>query len=537
LLNNPKEFSSMSNKRLLVKSALATAVGLAMTQAIAAPGVISAPASPTTFATQLFGTTVPALTFPNVTYATNTPSGIVINNDGCIDIYFRLSGATFVNNTGAPNFAPPTLASGFAGMNVSVGVLSADLNSVAYRLRNATGNNITAGLGSTVTLAPTNAGIAGSSTLASGGSVTITGTLNNPGVSGAVACGTAPTPPAAATALPSNLEQDVVKTLANTASGATITLTQSGAFPAMAGAPFTGATTETQRIDVVNTPVSRNLTTGVNTVNNRTVNLGGFVVRQVTGVNNASGAQFTIPGDMQSITGTLTGTFQVAGSVGYYTNATCATLVGGTAAVTINANNASSVTMPAITNANYANNNGIFVCYNTVNSADIAPTTTNLSLSLAPVVTGAPAITGMGSLYNLLQNGKRIDITSWVPVGAALGGDPSYESYIRIANTGTSGGQLVVSVISSTGAVSNAVPLGGVLASGASATFTSAQVESALTAGGVTLSTFIGASGTAVPNNRPRIRLSGPFGDLRAISFLRFPDGSFNNSGADYEGQ
>ncbi len=564
----------MAKKGTLIKSAIAAAVGLACAQAFAQQGVIVAPATATKFAKQLFGgTAAPTLTLPVITYGTNTSSGGIPVAPGlCFDYYLTLGNASW---TAAATNAALVAATTVAGISpagaviVDSAAVSTDNKTIVVRLHNTGTVIATLGLGSQISVAAGATLVSGGATLASGGSITAVGGLDNKSiVTSPVAAACPPATTAIADATTRSLEaSSPAKDVAITADGVAVTITQSGAFDGTA--PFAGTVAETKVIDVTNANPGRDMTVlagppvgTTNTVGNLgLINLGGISLKTVTGVKQEDGVtDFKVGGALAATAdgtgnatikvGVVSGAFLTETTptnlIKFASNSACTTFVGAPAT----ANTATGVTSGAIANTVYAAAAPIYVCYDLTlpaafaASRSILPVQGNAQVTVATLLNnaagGTPFTSAVGSLYDLKQNGKTINVINFLPSAIPTS---AFQTFIRVANAGSNGAQLRVQLISETGTVSAAANVTsatsssgtgtnpsftGVLAPAASVSLTSKDIENALAAAGVTAPAI---------GDRPRVRFSGAFGRLQVQAYIKNPDGSFTNMSPDYDSQ
>lgn len=483
----------------------------AIASALLAMGVAAQAGTLTTttkvFATQNFGSTTTATTeiVPGaVTYTYSTPGGIVLNNGGVINAYFRLNnGATFTAIPTTADFSG-TVATGLLLTKTSV-ALSTDKTTLVLTLTNATGANVTIGVGATIVFTPAaTRAVANVNTVlnTAGNSVTMTASnsvlaaLSGAGMNATVAL-PADIDGAAATAV----------SIASAASGIGATVT----------AP---AATETQKIDVTAATSQTLMTTGVATASTSLVNLGSFTFTDSTTaamqLNGTTTYSVANNGGATGVGAVVTGNFGSAATTGAVvtgvtlsSTANCATPLVAGAVASVN----TAKTVATFTGGTkQASAAPIYVCM-LVNGTAVIPTTNpTITTSLTPTAGAAEvAIAGSGTLYNLTLNGASVDVRSYIPAAAT-----GYATYLRVINTGTSSAPISVAVIDPTTGVAGASSVLGTLAAGAAKTYLASDVETAL---GTSLAATL----------RPRIRVSGPTSSLQVQSFMSSPSGVFSD--------
>jgi hypothetical protein len=556
----------MAKKGMIIKSAVAAAVTLACSQAFAQSNTIVSPVTAVKYAKQIFPTNGPGVTLPPLTYATASVSGgIPVNNNACVDFYLTLTNGTF--GTAATPVVPAVSAAAFSGL-AAVGApqVSTNATTVIQRYVNSSGATIFLGVGSQTTVTTTAGGVSGTAALASGGTISASGGLNSPGlVNVPTACPAATVADADATAR--NLEANSApKVVAESADGVTVTVLQSGAFPnASFAAPAPAAVKEEKVIEVtLSTPAPGVTMTGTSNTGTATlINLGGIRVVGVTGVKQRNGvtdydtsaaaapAPLDGSGNVSVAIGATSGAFLTLAANNLLSVRTGgADCLGATVGTIPATNTASGTTITAIPRTAYGAGQPLYVCYDTTAiaaaSRNIVPVLANATVTVGTAVT-APATTGGTSfvgtttnLYDLKQNGKVINVTSYLPAALASFGFPSY---IRVVNAGGNPSPLLVQMINADGTLNGtpvtftgtveAGPGGpmsnftGNLAVGASVTITSRQLETALATG----------AGFSAPTTgmRPRIRISGAFGRLQVQSYIGTPDGGLVSLSQDYD--
>jgi hypothetical protein len=484
----------VKNQNLLMRAAVASALVAGSLSAQA--GTLSN--AGVNFASQLFGTTsttalelLPAAT----TYTFSTVGGIVLNNNGVINIYYRLAGGAKFTAAISTGDISGTVITGL-GLTKTSTALSTDGTTVVVTLTNSTGGNVTIGVGATVIWTP-----AATRSVSS-----VNGILNTVGNTVTMTASASVLAAAVNSAtLPSDVDGGVAAavTLGTAKSAITGAIKASSAF----------AAPETQKIDVAATPTSQaKMTTGVNTASTTIVNLGSLTFTNVAGVKQLDGAtDYTIASrtTATSLGGTVTGTFSGTPTAKLTTDLACTTAIAAGSAATLNTGlttfTFSSGTQPTTATPNY-------VCLTVDGTTVIPATTPTASFSLTPTTaTDAPA-TASGSLYALATNGSTKDLRAYVPAGVTGG----YTSYVRIINTGTSAAPISVAVIDpTTGTPGTSNVVVSSLASGAAVNLSSTQIEA--------------VTGAITSTTRPRLRFTGPTSGLDVQSWFINPDGTITD--------
>lgn len=486
----------MKIRNVLLHTAIASAI-LAMT-GVASAGTLS---GSTTFAAELFGagTSTLALQPTALTYTYSTPGGIVINNGGTLNMYFRLGGgATFAAAPASGDFTGTAVTS--LGLTVGTPVLSTDSMTIVVPLTNNTAGNVTIGVGATLVYTPALGAVV---TGSSAGTITTSASA-----SVAPASVNAPT-------LPSDVEPVVSLNYTQTAEAVTTLVVASSAFP------NGGGIAETARIDltVAGAPGSRFTTPGptVSNANSPTViNLGAFRFTETAGMQQTAvaGADYTIAGRAASATalsGTVTGSFKTGSTATLTTDAGCTSPIGSGSAGTLDVGLTTFTFGGATTPASAANN---YVCLTVPTSVATIPVTEpTASFTYAKTAGTDTADTATGTLYSLQQNGATVVLRNYIP--AAVTG---YVNVARVINTGSIAAQVSVALIDErTGVAGTSVPIGGVLPAGAAMRLTQAQIEAAV--------------GTVPANARPRLRFTAPTNGMEVQSFANTPNGAYSNIG------
>jgi hypothetical protein len=452
--------------------------------------------SPTTFATEGFGSTATATTTATVgaaalTFSVATTGGIVVNGGGTLYYYVRLTNGTF---SAAPGALTGTALSGTT-MVSSTATLSADKTTARWTLTNGNVSTTTIGVGATLSLP--SVVLAGVNTTfgTAGGMVTGAASLSSVAPAGAV--------PDTGTAQPADLDGAAATGTVATASKAVIITTSN------AGAG---------KIDVTTASPSTTYTAlGANTgANLGLVKLADSTAAEVkpdgaTAVTVASattGSVTTVvvtPGAGQS--------FPVGSVLSYTVGATCGAATGPLAAFT--STTASTAATLTIAPTDAANAAGVSICLSVPsagNTASPIQPTFAVNLTNASVSSTPQADTASGTGYLLTYNGSQVDVTNYVPVAVS-----GWTQFLRIANTGSQAATVTGAFINdTTGVVGTAAVLIQSLPAGATMNLTGTQVEAAL--------------GAQAQGARPRVRITAPTSGLSVQNLLFTPNGSFTNN-------
>lgn len=283
-----------------------------------------------------------------------------------------------------------------------------------------------------------------------------------------------------------------------------------GSFIPALGADF--GVSEKGMIDVgAATPFT--LFTGVtNGASTTVINLGAFYINEVPGNQfDQTGADYTLAGDTNNVTATMTGSFPKNATFKVVSNDnTCLGAAVGTATLNAGLNSVDIKLGAAATNGNPYS-----ICM-TVDGKTAIPETTP-QLTAFKVVDAAAANTSYTlpttALYTLAKNGASAQLINYVPAAAA-----PYQTYVRVANNSSLTAPVTVAVIGADGTTLGSGTLNASMAPGASMTYSAAQVE---TAAGVTLAAA----------DRVQVLLTAPVpaGKLNAQAFLADPNGGFSN--------
>lgn len=518
----------MKSHNKFLASAIAVAIGTLASSAFAGN------MSTTTryLATENFGPTQAAtvtLTPAAVSYSISSAGGVTVTSGQTITLYLRLSGThTFTAAPAAASFSK--LAIGASGAPVTPTVTlgtDANANTVAVTYTAAASTNLPAN--TAIVWTPAGGAItAVSAELATaGGNITISGSLDGNAVN------------TAAATLPSS--QDPVAapvTIATSAQAITGAVQSSGEFTARAAAlPATIAIVrEGKQIDLgAATGVATAFATPAGFVSNTggvlTVNLGSYTFTNNASVvpTTLSGAPYQLPaastalaapaGLFGNTTVTITPdtgkTFPIGATFALFRDANCTT-GNGTASGAVTALTASA---PVNLTAANTYNTGLpsYVCMTVPGTlaGAISPITPTIAVSLAKT-TGTDAANTIAATpgYALVNNGRQIDVTNYVP--AAVEG---WTQYLRVVNTGALTADVSAAVIDeSTGlAGPSSVVISG-LKAGATVNLTSADVEAKV--------------GALAAGARPRIRITAPTTGMNVMNMLFTPNGSFTNNSA-----
>lgn len=481
----------MKKRNLVLQAAVA---GALVTMFGAQAGTLTGTAS---YAVENWGPTATAalgITPPAIVYTFNTPGGIVVNPTGVIYAYLRVANGIFST---APLAAQLALGGGISGLTATVGALSTDSTTVRVALTNGTTNNVTIGVGGTLTYT----GIANAFTNVN----TVLGTAGG-AVSAQASISTTTSTPNTGTALPADLDNGVSNTLnfATSAVGVTGAVAASSTF----------AVTETQKIDLTATAPGSRFTAPGATLSNANsttvVNLGSLKFTDGT-ANQVNGTTaYTLVGRSTAGTlgGTVTGAFKTGATAQLTTDLACTIAVGGgTAAL-----NAGLTTFTFATYAVPATTVPYYVCLTTPATTATIPVTTPTASFTTTKATGTDAAnTAAGTLYALGNNGATVDVRSYIPAVTV-----GYTSFVRVINTGSVTATVSGQWLYEDGTSSVAAPLITSHPAGGSKTLTSTQIEAAL-----------GAPTATIGNNRPRLRLTAPTNALSAQSFFLNPGNGF----------
>lgn len=309
-----------------------------------------------------------------------------------------------------------------------------------------------------------------------------------------------------------NVVESNTGALARSANAWTATVTASSAF----------APPETRRIDVAaNPPLTAFTANGIAVAG--VVNLGRVRVAETTGQQFAGNGTTEVNfanSTTQTLSLTVTGTFQATTSTFLSGSSDCGTALAGST-LTLNAGRTSgTVTGVDITGVTPVSSvKDVFVCYSD-NGTGVIPVS-QFAISAGSYDATNAAFTTLtalsGGLYNLTLNGSQIDIRNYVPSNTS-----GWTSAYRIINTGAVAAAVTGQVILADGTpgatsalISSSINPGGV------AVVSAAQIEAAL-----------GAI-TAVGGVGPRLRLTAPTDSLRVQAFACQPNGTcFLNSDA-----
>lgn len=462
-----------------------------------------------TFATQNFGATAPTTTavdLGTVTYTFSTPGGIVINDGGVINIYFRLDNAKFVTGQVVTGDFSGTAVTGLLLTKTSV-TLSTDKKTAVLTLTNGTGGNVTIGVGSTITFNPQNDGIDNVNT-----------TLNSAsGTVGFTASASVLAANADATSLPADVDGGVASslTMATAASGITGT--------AVASSDSGFATVETKRIDLTATTPSTVFTpasgSATNTSVNTKVNLGSVTYTNGTAKQVDGSTAYSIAANASGMTVTATpgsGAWPIGATLRLYDTADCSTTAASAASAAVTSGTAtSSITLTKTSGGGLPTTaTPVYVCLTVDGTNTISQFTPSITAALTKTVaTESTDSVAATNLYALRYNGSQVDVATYIPAAENSAG---YSSFIRIINDGSVAAAPTVSVINpSTGAVTTLGTLPS-LAAGAAITYTNTELEAAV--GAVT--------GTAP--YRPRLRITAPASSMKVQSFIMDPARTFN---------
>lgn len=490
----------MKKRNVFIQTAIASAL-LAMSVSALA-GSLSV--TKRTVANEAFGSAFTAATpvyVPNIAYVFNTPAGIVVNDGGSISIVFTMTGGQWSSSAAlAITNAVSSSMGGVFGVAAPVVTTVATANdTLTVVLNNASGGNITIGIGGTLTL--TSVG----------------------GAARYQATGVIPGTPVAVSAKVMNgvnvLETAASATVVDTAAAIASTFT---------------ASTETKKINLSATPAGSALTAGVAGANK--VQLGKVVFSNVTGAQNdldvvaatlaetpitvgapAFGTDYTVT------VGKASGMFTAKQSIGLYLDAACATPItsGATTlaplATAVTAATTSIVATTVSANAVDAATDlgSLFVCsdYSGVTAGavinEFTPTIAASYTKASTAYTGATLAANNG--YALTNNGATVYVRNYIPSGVA-----GYLQTVRLINTGTTAATASVSLIDdATGVESAAVPVGVSMAPGVAQRLSQAAIEAAV--------------GPIAATARPRLKFTAPTSGMEAQSFFNNANGAYTN--------
>ena len=516
----------MKSHNKFLASAIAVAIGTLASSAFAGN------MSTTTryLATENFGPTqaaTVALTPAAVSYSVSSAGGVTVTAGQSVNLYLRLSGThTFSAAPAAGDFS--TLPVGAAGAPVAPTItLAADSKTVVVSYAAVAAKNLPVNTAIVWTPAAGAVTAVSAELATAGGNVQITGSLDGNAVN------------AAAATLPSS--QDPVAapvTIATSAQAITGVVQSSGAFTAAAAAlPATVAIVrEGKQIDLAAaTGVATAFATPAgftsNTAGALVVNLGSYNF-----TNNASVVPTTLAGAAYQLPAAGTGlavpaglfgnttvtvtpdtgkTFPIGATFALFTNANCTTANSApSGAVT-----AQTASAPVNLTATNTHNSGLpaYVCMTVPGTlaGAISPITPTIAVSLAKT-TGTDARNTIAATpaYALVNNGRQIDVTNYVP--AAVTG---WTQFLRVVNTGSVTAPVSAAVIDETtglaGPSSVVIPS---LAAGATVNLTAADVEAKV--------------GALAATARPRIRITAPTTGMNVMNMLFTPNGSFTNNSA-----
>ena len=488
-------------KNLVLQTAVAMALSAAALSAYAG-GTLTPTA--VNFATENFGTASTSATeiVPGaLTYTYGTPGGIVINNNGVINMYFRLgNGATF---TAAPTTADfsGTAVTGLGLTKTSVAI-SNDKTTIVLTLTNGTGGNVTIGVGATLIWTP-------AATRAVAGVNTLLNTVGNTvGVTAgaSVLAALSGTGMDSTVALPADVDGPAAASVALGTAKRAIT-------PAVASSD-TFSPAEVQKIDVT-ASTSQTVLTSANLTNSTTlVNFGSYMFTNVAGVRNlTNAADYSIAANFGGTAGTVTatGNFAAASTTNgmlLTTDTACTTPVAAGSVASLTVSN-TTATWTGVTTA--ATATPTYVCMTVDGTTVIPATTPSLTATLTPTAgTAENKPTATGNLYALALNGATVDVRGYVPWANVANG---YSQFLRVINTGTSAAAVTATVINADGSTGGS---GTILTSaqfpvGSSTTIRADAIEAAV--------------GALAASARPRIRISAPTSMISVQSLLSVPGG------------
>jgi hypothetical protein len=272
---------------------------------------------------------------------------------------------------------------------------------------------------------------------------------------------------------------------------------------------------ETQKVDLLAaTPGSRFTAPGAASSNantNLTVNLGSvtFTDNSATQAitDGATDYTTTLRGTVDSIAGTVTGSFKTGSSMTLASNNTCLTALTAGGTGTLNSG-LTTFTFSGGTLTTAPN----YICLTVPTTSTAIPLgTPTASFTFTKTTTTDAATTATGNLYTLAYNGSQVDVRNYVPAALVPSG---FTQYVRVINTGTVSADVTAAVIDDvTGVVGTAATVITGLAAGASRTLTGTQIEAAV--------------GSVTSTARPRLRITAPTNGMDVQSFV-FTGGNFS---------
>jgi len=482
----------MTHQRNLILSA-AVAAALGVTAISAHAGVASA--LPAKIATAALKNNAQGFAGNQLTYSTQVP----LSNATIYYLYLKLLNGVFSATPAAGLFTSnnPTLSAALIGSTTEA--ISADGSFVVYTLA-ATTNVVP--VNATISFTPSG------TSAATGGVSGLTALLAGGNVNEQISIGSS-----AQTTV-------VLADIDSAAGGNIITFTAPENYlsesSGVSAANFTklgiggGATNspETTTINVAfGTGVA--LTPTAMTGTTSSIDFGGFVVTDVTGVLNAFQTNSWVIGTEYtsgSLAATVTGNFAAAAAMYLATDFTCTNSQGS---LTLN----SAKTSATIATGTVINGVGEVVCMVVNGTTSIPATTPAINITLSTDAgadeQGAPLNFGPSNLYSLLPNGGTVIIRAYLPAAAT-----GYTDVVRIINIGQVASSVSVARIDPvTGAVGpSGVLAGGAIAAGGATNYSAQTIEAAL-------------GGPLAGGDRPRLLFTANT-NIEGQNYIINPDGT-----------
>ena len=499
----------MKKRNLVIHTAVASAL-LAMLGSVQATTVSAvAPA----FAKELLLGTTPnatALTLPTATIVAN----VSIPANSTVYVYLKLSGAsisTMPTVTGATSVGISN-ADGTGTVVAGGGAtLSAGL-SAGSSTGTANPTVVAAGVDYVVFQVSTNAAVIGV-----GGTIaTVTGLA----VNNATALLTAPITVTASVGIGAPASR--FGALATTASNYDATSTAASVATSVQGITIAAVPTSSAGlIDLTASPVGSRFTSAA--ISTTTAKLGTVTVTEAGTAINFNGTTLYTQALVTTATGfsaavtAPAGFFAALGTTGALTldaSSTCAAGVGGTNgmrtaafATAAAAAAATTVAIPSTALPTTGTSYTLCMILPAANTVALIAATPTVTAAVSRVTTGtaldsANALAAT-NLYTLALNGAQREVRTYIPV-ATVG----YTSFVRVINTGSLAANISGQWVYGDGTTGTSATMVTSLASGASVTLTSTQVEAAL------------GAPTVVGNNRPRLRVTAPTNGMDVQSFM-----------------
>ena len=498
----------MKKRNLVIHTAVASAL-LAMLGSVQATTVSAvAPA----YAKELLLGTTPnatALTLPTATIVAN----VSIPANSTVYVYLKLSGAsisTMPTVTGAASVGISN-ADGTGTVVAGVGAtLSAGL-SAGSSTGTANPTVVAAGVDYVVFQVSTNAAVIGV-----GGTIaTVTGLA----VNNATALLTAPITVTASVGIGAPASR--FGALATTASNYDATSTAASVATSVQGITIAAVPTSSAGlIDLTASPVGSRFTSAA--ISTTTAKLGTVTVTEAGTARNSNGTTVYTQALVTTATGfsaavtAPAGFFAALGTTGVLTldaSSTCTTaggtngMVSAVFATAAAAAAATTVAIPSTSLPTSTTSYTLCMILPAANTVALIAATPTVTAAVSRVTTGtaldsANALAAT-NLYTLALNGAQREVRTYIPV-ATVG----YTSFVRVINTGSLAANISGQWVYGDGTTGTSATMVTSLASGASVTLTSTQVEAAL------------GAPTVVGNNRPRLRVTAPTNGMDVQSFM-----------------